>query len=252
MRDNIGGNFNSAFGSDSLMNGGQQNCAFGRTTLRNNTGNYNNAFGLAALLNNTIGSSNSAFGHDSLVTSTTGSNNCAFGISAMYYNTGSFNSAFGVNAVRGNGGNGSNNTGVGVGALYFISTGSFNTACGSGALQYTTVGGGHDTFSNCTGLGNDARVSASNQVQIGNAATTTYIYGAINNRSDMRDKADIRNTVLGLEFIEKLRPVDYRWDMRDDYLVQCTKIERIDIDTQPLPDLPQPDTPGTLDPIPED
>ena len=37
------------------------------------------------------------------------------------------------------------------------------------------------------------------------------------NRSDLRDKADVRDTQLGLGFINSLRPVDYRWDMREDY-----------------------------------
>lgn len=33
----------------------------------------------------------------------------------------------------------------------------------------------------------------------------------------MRDKADVRDTQLGLAFINALRPVDYKLDMRDDY-----------------------------------
>ena len=33
----------------------------------------------------------------------------------------------------------------------------------------------------------------------------------------MRDKADVRDTILGLDFIKSLRPVDFRWDMREDY-----------------------------------
>jgi hypothetical protein len=33
----------------------------------------------------------------------------------------------------------------------------------------------------------------------------------------LRDKADVRDTILGLDFITALRPVDYRWDLRDDY-----------------------------------
>lgn len=34
--------------------------------------------------------------------------------------------------------------------------------------------------------------------------------------SDARDKADIRDTRLGLEFIKSLRPVEYRWAKRDE------------------------------------
>jgi len=39
----------------------------------------------------------------------------------------------------------------------------------------------------------------------------------VQDRSDARDKADVRPTVLGLDFINSLRPVDFKWDMRDDY-----------------------------------
>ena len=42
-------------------------------------------------------------------------------------------------------------------------------------------------------------------------------YNTVNSRSDLRDKTEVRNTVLGLDFINELRPVDYKWDMREDY-----------------------------------
>ena len=71
---------------------------------------------------------------------------------------------------------------------------------------------------NSTTIGFTANISGSNQVQIGNSATTTYVYGTVQNRSDARDKADVRDTVLGLDFINSLRPVDYKWDMREDYI----------------------------------
>ncbi|WP_420170390.1 tail fiber domain-containing protein [Pseudomonas alloputida] len=71
---------------------------------------------------------------------------------------------------------------------------------------------------NSTMLGQAAAVSGANQVQLGNASTTTYVYGTVQNRSDERDKAEIRDTVLGLDFINALRPVDFKWDMRDDYI----------------------------------
>jgi hypothetical protein len=63
----------------------------------------------------------------------------------------------------------------------------------------------------------DGVISGNNQVQLGDSATTTYIYNILQTRSDARDKADIKDTSLGLEFIEKLRPVDFRWDFREDY-----------------------------------
>ena len=68
-----------------------------------------------------------------------------------------------------------------------------------------------------TGIGNNAQVTGANQNQLGDSGTTTYAYGAVQNRSDVRDKADIRDTQLGLKFISSLRPVDFKWDMREDY-----------------------------------
>ena len=67
-------------------------------------------------------------------------------------------------------------------------------------------------------MGRGAQVTGQNQVQLGNSTTTTYAYGAVQNRSDKRDKTDVHNSDLGLEFIQKLRPVKFRWDYRDDYI----------------------------------
>jgi len=72
-------------------------------------------------------------------------------------------------------------------------------------------------YSNSVGLGNQAQVTGDFQIQLGDASTTPYAYQALSLRSDLRDKAEVRDTVLGLDFISKLRPVDYKWDMREDY-----------------------------------
>lgn len=93
------------------------------------------------------------------------------------------------------------------------------TAIGASALSLNVDGTNATTaWANSTGLGYDSRVSGANQVQLGNSETTVYVHGTVQNRSDARDKADVRDTVLGLDFIEALRPVDFRWDMRDDYI----------------------------------
>lgn len=141
-----------------------------------------------------------------------------------------FSSDITVNSVRvGRGsGNYNNNLAVGSSALNANTIGVGNTAVGYLALRDNTTGVGNTavgyfalstntTFENITGLGNTTQVTGSNQVQLGNSSTTTYVYGTVQDRSDERDKADIRDTTLGLDFIKQLRPVDYRWDMRDDY-----------------------------------
>ena len=112
---------------------------------------------------------------------------------------------------------GNDNVAVGSNALLVATASNQNTAIGFDALRFTQAAGSHLTFDNVTGIGHDSRVSANNQVQLGDSATTTYAYGAVQARSDARDKADIRDTVLGLDFIEQLRPVDYKWDYRSDY-----------------------------------
>lgn len=70
---------------------------------------------------------------------------------------------------------------------------------------------------NSTCLGAGSSVSGSYQVQLGNETTTPYAYNALQVRSDRRDKTEIRDTVLGLDFINKLRPVDFKWNYRDSY-----------------------------------
>ncbi|MGL5396495.1 MAG: glycosyl hydrolase family 28-related protein [Shewanella sp.] len=112
---------------------------------------------------------------------------------------------------------GKSNVGVGAGALATNVSGELNTCVGVNAGRLTTTGQQTVNLTNTAALGNDARVSDSNQVQLGNSTTTTYVYGTVQNRSDARDKTDVENTALGIDFIMGLRPVDGRWDMRDDY-----------------------------------
>ena len=199
---------------------GYANTASGVNALPSNTtGYWNTANGAGALQSNTTGYANTASGVNALPSNTTGYQNTANGASALYSNTtGYWNTASGVNALSNNT-TGYSNTANGAGALYSNTTGNSNTASGVNALSNNT------TYSNVSGLGYNSQVTASNQVQLGDSATTTYVYGTVQNRSDIRDKADIRDTVLGLDFIQSLRPVDYKWDMREDY-----KPERPDIE----------------------
>ena len=86
------------------------------------------------------------------------------------------------------------------------------------------VGAGFSSgaFDSATCLGDYCNVTADNQVQLGNSNSTTFAYGAVQNRSDVRDKADIIDTTLGLSFLLEVRPVEYRLDYREDY-VQVTE-----------------------------
>lgn len=100
-----------------------------------------------------------------------------------------------------------------------IGTADSCTAIGYRALEgYFDGSSAPSTLNSCTGLGAYTKVSGSYQLQLGTSAQTTYCYGAVQDRSDARDKADVRDTELGLDFIRALRPVDFRWDYRDDYV----------------------------------
>lgn len=84
------------------------------------------------------------------------------------------------------------------------------------ALGYRAINSNNTHF-NCVLLGSNTVVTSANQVQLGSSATTTYAYGAVQDRSDIRDKTDIQDCTLGLDFINALRPVKYKWDYREDY-----------------------------------
>lgn len=112
---------------------------------------------------------------------------------------------------------GTENVFVGQAAAFNLTGGAQNTAIGRSALRSMQSGANATNLNNCTGIGYDTRVSGDNQVQLGNSLTTTYVYGTVQNRSDRRDKADIRDTSLGIDFVLGLRPVEGRWNMREDY-----------------------------------
>lgn len=193
---NVLGLGNTAMGHEALNKNtsGGVNAALGyKAAYSNITGDYNTSMGAYSMYSNTTGFLNTAIGGNSLFTNSTSGNNTAVGSYSLYYNVGS------------------NNTGVGYATLYSNTTGSRNTAIGINALDANT------TYNESTGLGYNAQVTGTGQIQLGNSLNTTYAYGAVQNRSDARDKADIRDTVLGLDFINLLRPVDFRWDYRDAY-----------------------------------
>ncbi len=145
-----------------------------------------------------------------------------------------------------------NNTFVGTGAGQANTTGNFNTALGANSLTANTSGFGNlalgqsamegnttgvnnvcvgtnsnvssGTLSNATAIGRATTVNASNKVRIGNSIVTV-IEGqvAYTFPSDARFKFNIHDeTVPGLAFIEKLRPVTYQFDTRkfDEHLMQ--------------------------------
>jgi hypothetical protein len=212
---------------------GAGNTAVGRDALYNNNSNYITGVGVNALFENTTGNGNVGIGFNAIYTNQTGSFNTGLGNWALANATTGRNTSIGHEALRYTT-IGYDNTAVGTSASIQNISGHSNTACGISALNNNTTANlntaiGADclssavNFNNCSGIGYAAQVTGGNQVQLGNASTTTYAFGAVQDRSDIRDKADVRDTELGLEFVNALRPVDFKWDMREDYRPEAPK-----------------------------
>jgi len=229
LRVNTSGAMNTAVGSNALFSNttGFVNTAVGYATMfANTTGSFNAALGEYALHDNTKGSSNTAVGNFSLQFDSTGSLNTAVGNQALKLTTsGNNNNAFGFASLFNNT-IGHDNTASGVNSLTNLTTGANNVAFGNfaGDLAVTDnnntfIGYGANNTSgtalaNSTALGFGSSITASNQVRLGNASTTS-IGGVVgySTLSDGRFKKDVQENVKGIEFIMKLRPVTYHLDV---------------------------------------
>ena len=128
----------------------------------------NTAIGGSALSLNTDGSFNTAIGYRTLLANTTGYNNTATGADALTSNTtGLFNTAYGSSTLLINS-TGYGNTAIGTKALINNETGTLNTAIGYDA----GVSSSNKDLTNTTAIGNGARVTASNTIQLGNTDVT--------------------------------------------------------------------------------
>ena len=93
-------------------------------------------------------------------------------------------------------------------------TGAENTAIGAEAGDALTSG------TNNTIIGNGADASSqtvSNEITLGNGSINTLRCNTqtISSLSDGRDKTEVEDLPLGLDFIDTLRPVKFKWDTRD-------------------------------------
>jgi hypothetical protein len=199
--------------------------------VANISGNNNTAIGVAAMYGNTSGSNNTAIGGNALSSNTTGVDNTANGFQALVTNaTGGYNTATGYQALFWN--TGSYNTGVGAYAITKTTASEYNTAVGyqAGATydngyNNVFVGAGTDVtgagFYNVIAIGYQTFVTGSSVAFFGNPATTSYGgWANWSNISDGRFKTNITESVPGLAFILKLRPVTYNIQARqlDAYL----------------------------------
>ncbi|MCK5555505.1 MAG: tail fiber domain-containing protein, partial [Alphaproteobacteria bacterium] len=194
-----------------------QNTAVGYQALTSLTsGGYNTAMGYSTLYDNTTGYQNTAMGYYALSSNTTGYRNAAMGVYALSSNTANYNTAMGYSALYSNTA-GACNTAFGYNAGKAgtaNTTGTYNTYIGYQAQTNA------NNYTNSTALGNAAIITSSNSITLGNNAIATIRaqVTTITGISDRRLKKDIVNLDLGLDFIEKLRPVSYRYNNGDETL----------------------------------
>lgn len=214
---NVTGSWNSAMGVLALgtnRSGGGNTANGFFSMLFNLTGNFNTSNGAYALEKNTVGDFNVANGAYSLSENTTGTQNTADGTFSLNGNmTGYDNTAVGFQALEGNL-TGYSNVALGMNALFLNTSGNNLTAIG------TNAGAAADGLNNATAIGAGAIVNAPNKVRIGDTYVTV-IEGQVpfTTPSDGRFKFNIRENVKGLDFILKLRPVTYQFDVKkqDDF-----------------------------------
>jgi len=163
------------FNSDIKVNGltigkgiGQvndQNITIGDNTLTNNTtGQHLIALGGSTLQSNTSANYNIGIGSSALSGNSTGENNIAIGAAALAFNNGSNNTAVGLSASLLGSAN-SNVTSLGYQAG-MLNTGSSNTFIGASTDQTTAS----TSITNSTAIGYGAKISAANQIQLGNTS----------------------------------------------------------------------------------
>jgi trimeric autotransporter adhesin len=102
-------------------------------------------------------------------------------------------------------------------ADYTIAIGRNARVIGNNANNSMAIGSGAEVISgrtNSAAIGNGASVNADNTIFLGNTSVTN-IRGQVNFAafSDRRFKKEIMENVPGIEFIKKLRPVTYKYDL---------------------------------------
>lgn len=228
------GGGNTLVGEDAgtAITTGGANVAIGRNALKVST--YRNscvAIGEGTLQGMTDGYSNVAVGAYSLNAVVAGYQNTGLGEHAgRYITSGDYNTCIGRYGGAGIT-EGNNNVAVGPYALMGTVTGNNNNGVGYQALTAVTSGHSNNSLGfqagdslvtgyNCTclGHGSDTTSDAStNQFVLGNSSVSLLRcqVTSITSLSDERDKADITDLSLGLSFLNKIRPVKFKWDTRE-------------------------------------
>jgi hypothetical protein len=224
--------YNTAIGAFALQADtlGSRSVAIGREALYSQnfvsaTNSYNVAIGYQAGTNISIGINNTLIGGNAGTLFTDADNNVAIGFEALKTATTAIqNTAIGTFALY------SatllaadSNVACGFKAGYTLTTGDNNTFLGNHAGYWNGVDvDGITTGTNNTYLGSKSYPSSptvSNEITLGNANISSLRCAdqTIAALSDGRDKTDVVDLPYGLDFINKTRPVQFKWDKRTVY-----------------------------------
>ncbi len=228
--NNATGSYNTIHGYEAGLGVASNNYSYNtfmgyRSGRATTTGTKNVFVGANTGLGSTTATYGTFVGYNSGVGNTTGLHNTYLGYSSGYTGTtGNYNTILGSQAGTSST-TASDNTFVGLNAGYANTTGNANTAVGNYAGDTYATGTNNSFFgyeadangnyTNATALGNGAIVNASNKIRLGNTAVTV-IEGqvAYTFPSDGRFKFNVNEEVKGLDFITKLRPVNYQFDTK--------------------------------------
>ena len=195
------------------------NLILGNTAPNLDPNKFNTGVGISALFNISGGSCNTVLGYDAAKSLNSGDSNIAIGVGSLITETlGNYSTAVGFDSLKvqtGITGNDAYNTAVGYNAGLGNTTGYQNTFIGACTGTCVTGITGHNIT--CLGYGaQPSSIGVSNEITLGNNQIDTLRSGetSITSLSDRRDKTDIRDTIFGLDFLEKVRPVDFTWNRR--------------------------------------
>ena len=185
------------------------------------TGSGNTAFGYNAGRSRTTANNMTAVGYASLYNATTADQNVGVGDNTLYSNVTSANNvAVGTNALYSC--TGENNTAVGRYANMLLTTANANQSFGYMAGYHTTTGDGNINLG-----GSPSTATASYEITLGTTSHSTLRCNdtSIGSLSDRRDKTDIIDLPVGLNFLNTLKPRQFKWKTRDgnikDNTVRC-------------------------------
>jgi hypothetical protein len=177
-------------------------------------GTFSTAVGVQSL-SSASGSENSSFGHSSLKQNTTGNQNTGIGVSSLQLNTtGSKNTGLGYAALT-NMSSGQRNVGVGANAGGSLTSGDQNIFIGDNS-GFQTTGGNNNILIGY--ISDTSTPTTSNSITLGNSSHNVLrcAVTSITSLSDARDKKDVEDLNVGLDFIDGLRPVTFVWDDRNE------------------------------------